>query len=383
MTWDRATLESLVVPDAPIRYGIVQPGRFSSSGVPVMAIKDMLAPSLETVHRSSVAIEGEYKASRIQPNDVLISVKGTTGRVGIVPDGFFGNISRDVARLRFRADQVPQFWVQLLRSDLGQARLQQAVVGSTRQELSIGTLRALEFEFPDSATQASLARTLLDADELIATISRLVAKARAIKQGLMETIVTGQYRLPGFSSPWEESAIGDFAVVRKGQQLGRAQMTKLGSVEVWNGGVEPSGFTTKANVHHTVVTISEGGNSCGWVGRPQSAFWLGGHCYALTPTRAGWSAEFVYQLLKTHEPAIMALRVGSGLPNVQKKALLGFRVSVPTDPQEAEAIASILADADAEIFALEHRLESTRAIKQGMVQALLSGQVSAREGVPA
>jgi len=383
MTWDRATLESLVLPDVPIRYGIVQPGRYVSNGVPVLAIKDLLAPSMETAHRSSVAIEGEYKASRIEPDDVLVSVKGTTGRVGIVPDGFIGNISRDVARLRFRADQVPDFWVQLLRSELGQVRLQQAVVGSTRQELSIGTLRAIEFDFPDAETQASIASTLLDADELIRTTARLIDKKRATKQGIVQAIAHGQSRLSGFSAPWGEEAIGAVATIRKGQQLGRAQMTKLGDVEVWNGGTESSGLTTSANVHQAVVTVSEGGNSCGWVGRPQSGFWLGGHCYALTPIRAGLSLEFLYQLLKAHEPAIMGLRVGSGLPNIQKKALSEYRVLLPTDPAEADEIASVLSDADAEISALEHRLESTRAIKHGMMHELLTGRTRLMEGVAA
>ena len=71
----------------------------------------------------------------------------------------------------------------------------------------------------------------------------------------------------------------------------------------------------------------------------------------------------------------MGLRVGSGLPNIQKSALLNFVVSFPTDKFEQTAIAIVLTDMDAELAALEARRDKTRALKQGMMQALLTGRI--------
>lgn len=235
-------------------------------------------------------------------------------------------------------------------------------------------IESVEVLLPSLDEQQHISAVLKDADELIASLERLIAKKRSIKQGLMQELLTGRTRVTDSDGIWRTCSISKLATIVKGQQLGRAEMSVHGDVEVWNGGVEPSGFTVAPNIFHTVVTVSEGGNSCGWVGKPQSGFWLGGHCYALTPSSSGLPIEFLYQLLKFREIDLMALRVGSGLPNIQKRALLDFSVRVPVDVGEASRIAEILKDADAEIAALERRLVSARFIKQGMMQELLTGR---------
>ena len=84
--------------------------------------------------------------------------------------------------------------------------------------------------------------------------------------------------------------------------------------------------------------------------------------------------KFLYQLLKGRQLEIMALRVGSGLPNVQKAALLAFKVRCPIALAEQTAIAAVLSDMDAELTTLEARRDKTRALKQGMMQELLTGR---------
>jgi len=373
-SWVEARLGTVTATGAPIGYGIVQPGPHVQDGIPMIAVRDLTEIMLRRLHRTSILVEANYKRSRVEPGDVLISVKGTTGRIGIVPLNVAGNISRDVARIRLGVGQDPEFWLQLLRSSNAQKTLQQSGVGSTRQELSIGNLRKLSFSHPQLSEQHAIAGALKDADRQVSAIERLISKKRSFKRGLMQELLTGQTRLPGSNGRWQAFSISDLATIVKGQQLGRAEMNANGGVEVWNGGIEPSGFTDVSNTFHTVVTISEGGNSCGWVGQPQSGFWLGGHCYALTPKWLGLPVQFLYQALKLREPDLMALRVGSGLPNIQKRALSEFIVRVPLDMNEAGRIGDILKDADTEIAALERRLESGRAVKQGMMQELLTGR---------
>jgi type I restriction enzyme S subunit len=83
---------------------------------------------------------------------------------------------------------------------------------------------------------------------------------------------------------------------------------------------------------------------------------------------------FLYHTLKGKQSEIMGLRVGSGLPNVQRTALAGFKVDVPADPHEQTAIAEVLTDMDAELTAQERRREKARALKQAMMQELLTGK---------
>jgi len=216
--WSQLPLSGVVRSDAPIGYGIVQVGSNVPDGVPVIAIRDLPRPSKGKVHRSSLAIEVAYRRSRVIPGDVLVSVKGTTGRVGIVPEGFHGNISRDVARIRLGIDHDPNFWFQLLQSPRAQKTIQQSVVGTTRQELSIGTLTNLKFCFPDKGTQEQIASALTDTDDLIASLERLIAKKRAIKKGMMQELLAGQTRMPGFHEPWSATTLGEISRIKTGSR---------------------------------------------------------------------------------------------------------------------------------------------------------------------
>lgn len=246
--------------------------------------------------------------------------------------------------------------------------------GGAQQSLNRNFIAGIVLGVPDADEQQRIANAIDDADRLISTLQRIIAKKTAIKHGMLQQLLTGRTRLPGFHAPWVERAISGLAFVAKGVQLGRAAMETGAAVPVWNGGVEPSGFTKVPNVTRAVVTVSEGGNSCGWVGRPPGPFWLGGHCYALDTKPDGHSVTFLYHRLKAAEREIMALRVGSGLPNIQKKRLADFVLSVPTDSQEAAALAAVLDDADLELDALQARLAKARAIKTGIMQQLLTGR---------
>lgn len=95
-----------------------------------------------------------------------------------------------------------------------------------------------------------------------------------------------------------------------------------------NGGIEPSGYYDRYNTDANTISISEGGNSCGYVLYNNVPFWSGGHCYTLQNIKEGYRNLFLYHYLKAREKEIMALRIGSGLPNIQKKDLEKFIVPI-------------------------------------------------------
>jgi type I restriction enzyme S subunit len=163
--WDDPVLRDVAEKGAPICYGIVQVGPYSVDGVQVLAIKNLNTDYETDVHRAAPQRERAYGRSRVRPDDVLISVKGTIGRVGIVPSHFAGNISRDLARIRPREGIVPQFLFQMLQSGLAQGRMAVACVGTTRLELSIGILKTVRIPLPPTKTeQEAIAEALSDAD---------------------------------------------------------------------------------------------------------------------------------------------------------------------------------------------------------------------------
>lgn len=101
-----------------------------------------------------------------------------------------------------------------------------------------------------------------------------------------------------------------------------------------NGGTEPSGYYDDYNVEANTISISEGGNSCGYVQFNTSPFWSGGHCYSIQNVTDNVDNLYLYHYLKSKEDAIMKLRIGSGLPNIQKKDLAMFKIIVPIIEQQ-------------------------------------------------
>ncbi|MGI4886181.1 MAG: restriction endonuclease subunit S [Janthinobacterium lividum] len=227
------------------------------------------------------------------------------------------------------------------------------------------------------AEQQAIAAALGEMDALLAAqrarLARL-AKQRAVKQGLLQGLLSGKQRLPGFAGDWEVTTVNSLSTVSKGTQLHNSKMGSNGGFAHLNGGINPSGFTAEANTKGNTIAISEGGNSCGYVQFMALPFWCGGHCYTVTPKRSV-DNDFLYHALKGEQENIMALHVGSGLPNVQKTALLNLKLKIPITLAEQRAIADVLSEADAYLAALEAEHAKTQLLKQGMMQNLLTGKL--------
>ena len=237
-----------------------------------------------------------------------------------------------------------------------------------------GIVHSIKFAHPTSLVeQEKIAKALSDVDALINELGELIAKKRDIKRGTMQQLLTGKKRLPGFTDEWKEQTLDDICSLSKGTQLNSSKMNDRGLYPVFNGGIAPSGYFTEYNTGANTIIISEGGNSCGFVNYVKEPFWRGGHCYALSNTSI--DAVLLYHILKFNEASIMALRTGSGLPNIKKSTLANFCLKSPQSISEQQAIATILTDMDDGIQALEAKRDKYTAIKQGMMQELLTGKI--------
>lgn len=193
MEWDVQSLDNITA--TPICYGIVQVLDYVPSGIPVLAIRDLLGDYVTGIHRTASSIDAAYPRSRVNPGDVLLSIKGTIGRIGVVPPHFFGNISRDIALIRPTSAIRPQFLAQMLRSPIGQSIIKQAQVGTTRAEISIAPLRKLEIAFPDVREQVRIEEILGSADIRLADEQAKLDKLKSQKTGLMDDLLTGRVRV--------------------------------------------------------------------------------------------------------------------------------------------------------------------------------------------
>lgn len=127
----------------------------------------------------------------------------------------------------------------------------------------------------------------------------------------------------------------------KGKQINGDFLADVGEYYVMNGGTEPSGYYDNYNVEANTISISEGGNSCGYVQFNRMPFWSGGHCYTIQDIVSDVETLYLYHYLKSKEESIMELRIGTGLPNIQKKDLTEFKVIIPAIEQQ-RTISNIL-----------------------------------------
>ncbi len=403
--WETAAVADLVDPSSPICYGVVQVGQHIESGVPIVAIKFVKEIANAPLHRTAVLLEQPYARSRPKGGDVLISIKGTIGRVGIVPNGFHGNISRELARLRIKDDFCPEYIAHQLESGSTQERIMRSVVGTTRLEFSIATLRKFTLPVPPTLPeQRAIATALSDVDALLGGLDRLIAKKRDLKQAAMQQLLTGQTRLPGFQGKWEVKRLGELFNFSGGYSASRDQLSSEGHCYLHYGDIHGSTKTyidTDVDLQDIpkldislkrissasllddgdVVFVDASEDDAGTskhivvVNKTKKPFISGLHTIVAKSKTNDLSHQFRRYCFQT--PAIrqqfLFYAVGTKVSGISKSNIPKLTLSFPSVPEQT-AIATVLSEMDVELVALEQRREKTRALKQGMMQELLTGR---------
>lgn len=198
--------------------------------------------------------------------------------------------------------------------------------GTKQQNLSYDILERFKIAYPSKQEQEKLYNFISLLDERIATQNKIIEDLKKLKSAISERLfksVKGSIVL-----------LSDICDIVKGKQINGENLSERGRYYVMNGGTEPSGYYDDYNVEANTISISEGGNSCGYVQFNTFPFWSGGHCYSIQNVTGNVDNLYLYHYLKSNEDNIMKLRIGSGLPNIQKKDLAMFKIIVPTLEQQ-------------------------------------------------
>ena len=329
----------------------------------------------------------------LKPGDFLISRSNTADKVGRV-GVFRGEIeqcSYPDLMMRFRPNPNlvdPSYLELYLKGEAVVSYIQKHATGTSgsMKKINQATVEGIPVVLPSVREQKNIAAIVRDWYAAIETTERLIAaKERHYAHELSRLISRGQNPrthvgacASGVSEQsdaktWRTLRLADIATVWKGQQLNRDAMVEDGPYYALNGGTKPSGRTTNWNCEANTITISEGGNSCGFVSYNSERFWCGGHCYAIRDVAGSVDIHYLFHYLKGKQEHIMALRVGSGLPNIQKSDLETFPVILP-DLATQTAIACYLNALREEIGLLGKSLDALKRQKRGLMQKLLTGE---------
>ncbi|RHL34027.1 restriction endonuclease subunit S [Bacteroides xylanisolvens] len=206
-------------------------------------------------------------------------------------------------------------------SEIFRCQIRRLSQGTKIYSISPKNFKDISIGVPSKEEQSKIAALLWLLDHRIATQNKIIEKYESLIKGIRYYIL-------------EESThynyLGNLCNIIKGQQVNLDNLLKHGKYYVMNGGTQPSGYYNSYNTDAGTISISEGGNSCGYVQYNKENFWSGGHCYTLQNIKSELTEKYLYHYLKSNEKMIMALRVGSGLPNIQKKDLMSLRIPIPT-----------------------------------------------------
>lgn len=174
--WALVTLRDLVLPDRPITYGILKPGPELEDGVPYVRVANFPGEklNLSTIRKTSPKMDGEFKRSRLRPGDILLSIRGTVGRLIVIPKVLDGaNITQDSARLSIQPAANRDYVLWYLRSEMAQSRMKSATKGVAVRGMNIGDVRALQVPLPSRDEQDEIVRRV---ESLFAWADRLEAR---------------------------------------------------------------------------------------------------------------------------------------------------------------------------------------------------------------
>lgn len=381
------------VAHSKIVYGIVQAGPHVADGVPYLKSSDVGGTiDVDGLQCTSLEIHARYRRSAVRPGDIVISLRGNTGSTSIVPGGLQeANLTQGTARISVGGEFDRHFIHQQIASSLVQRQINAATKGSTFVEITLEDLRKVEVCCPrEKSEQRRIADVLSTWDRAIEAVEALIANARIQKKALMQSLLTGSKRLPGFSGAWKRQPIADVSTrisrrndgtplpvltisstsgfVRQDAKYARFMAGK--SVESYimlrKGEFAYNKGNSKTYEFGCVFDLED--TECGLVP----------HVYVCFRLKPGYSHRFYKALF---EADFLAAQLGrlvntgvrnNGLLNITPVQFLGTKVPVPP-LDEQEAIAAVMEAASNEGRMFEAQLAALRQEKSALMQQLLTG----------
>ena len=384
-----------------VRDGTHESPRFFKDGVPFVTSKNIVNGRLDLENVSFIsrsdAVEFD-KRSKVDRNDILLSMIGTIGSAVLVdcePDFCIKNVALIKPR-----KVAPTYLIRLINAPVFQKYLADNLDGGIQKFISLGKLRQLSIPLPDEPEQRAIATALSDVDGLLGGLDRLIAKKRDLKQAAMQQLLTGQTRLPGFHTEWEVKTLFDLAARKKelfddGDWIESEHITTEGIRLIQTGNIGVGSFVEKDDKKYIneasfaslrckqlkqgdllVCRLADpAGRACvlGDIGEERIVTSV--DVTIFRPPSELVDRLFLSQVFSTSDwfRAVSDRSGGTTHKRISRGALGRLSINLPSLPEQT-AIASVLSEMDTELAVLEQRREKTRALKQAMMQELLTGK---------
>jgi type I restriction enzyme S subunit len=347
--------------------------------------------------RAAYAVKhGDVLFNRTSETETELALAATyVGSDEVVFGGF-------VIRARPLTEEVdPKYCGYALRATALRSQIIPLGQGAVRANIGQKNLSRVLAPVPPISEQRAIATALSDVDALITGLERLIAKKRDIKQATMQQLLSGQTRLPGFGWEWEHRRLGDFVQFLKNGVNSRAELEHHGDVKYLHYGdihgasgvfldaartAMPCLPRAKASALDRLrdgdLVLADASEDMDGIGKAVelrvaagSEVVSGLHTIAARFDKHVLADGFkaYLQFMPQFSRHLKRLAAGTKVFATNRGHVASAELNLP-GVEEQVAISSVLSDMDADLSALEARLTKTRAIKQGMMQELLTGR---------
>jgi type I restriction enzyme S subunit len=325
--------------------------------------------------------------------DILMT---RTGNTGIVVTGVEGVFHNNFFKVKYDDRKHNyMFIVYLFKSSQIQHDISRLAGTSTIPDLTHSDFYSLESAFPPLPEQKKIAQILSTWDKAIELKEQLIEEKKEQKKGLMQRLLTGEDRLPGYNEEWEEIRLGDIGQTFNGLSGKSAKDFGEGKPFITYKNIFDNSRVDIEEVDYVEVSENENQNIAKYgdiffttssetpdeVGMSSvlldevEELYLNSFCFGYRlydfETLIPEYARFLFRG-KTFRNKIFKLAQGSTRFNISKNEVMKLNIKLPL-LQEQKAIAQVLSTADKEIELLEEELEQLKLQKKGLMQLLLTG----------
>ena len=370
---------------------------FVPQGFPLASIREVQSRFVDLTNAKQTTktfykllIEGGRKP---QAEDLILSRNATVGEVAQVAEWHppFA-MGQDVCLLRKKSDELSTEFLQcVFQSSIVRKQLADLMVGSTFKRANVEQIRNFTVPMPPGKEQRAIATALSDVDALLEALDRLIAKKRDIKQATMQQLLTAQTRLPGFEGEWIHTTLGEVASFYKGKGLSKSAITPNGARRCIHYGelFTRYGATICETISRTDEFLDAFLSVSNDVLMPTSDVTpkglakascvivddvvLGGDILIIRCDPDVLDGTFLSYIIRMDEDQVLKLVTGTTVYHLYGSDMKKFEFMMP-GVSEQNAIVGVLSDIEDELGALEQRRTKTAALKQAMMQELLTGR---------
>jgi type I restriction enzyme S subunit len=303
---------------------------------------------------------------------IIVPGEGNIGQIFHYINGKFDFHQRVYKISEFADDVNGKFVFYQMKFSFGQYALVNTVK-ATVDSLRLPTFQKFMVGLPPTKTeQTAIATVLSDMDGYIASLDKLIAKKRAIKQGAIQELLTGKRRLPGFEGEWVEIALEDILDYEQPTNyIVHSEKYKTVGIPVLTAGKTfVLGYTPETTGIYTnlpVILFDDFLTISRYINFPFKV--KSSAVKMLKPKRIGDNLKLIFELMQILKFEIFDHK------RYWISQFSKLKISMPEKHAEQSAIAAVLSDMDTEIEALTAKLNKAKSIKQGMMQELLTGRI--------